>query len=174
MSSWGNKDTVASPGTITVTGVNVANGPGAATFFANNYAVGQTVDLLGGGSAVIVSITNNTVMVLASNTELTAASITREHTVSEKPVYIIEGDATTLANTVYGVSIAEQRVSNNLVTTTSNTQAVIANTGAHAGWTKLGDVYTDANGNLRRKNEVLVAMSTITGDAEDDTVLPDS
>ena len=175
MSAWGNKDTVASPGTITISGTAVSNGAGAATFFSNNYVVGQTISVGGSGSAVIVAIANNTRMTLASNTELTAATITdSEHTVSEKPVYVIEGDATTLANTVFGVSVAEQRVSNNLVTSTTNILAQIANTAAHAGWVKLGDTYTDVHGRLRRKNEVLVAMSTITGDADDDTLLPDS
>lgn len=33
--------------------------------------------------------------------------------------------------------------------------------------------YTDGNGNTRHKAETLVAFSTITGDASDDTVLPD-
>ena len=40
---------------------------------------------------------------------------------------------------------------------------------AHAGWVRYGDAYTDANGNARQKAEVLVAMSTITSDADDDT-----
>lgn len=39
---------------------------------------------------------------------------------------------------------------------------------AHAGWVKIGQSYTDANGNTRQKSEVLVAMSTITGDNNDD------
>jgi hypothetical protein len=45
---------------------------------------------------------------------------------------------------------------------------------AHAGWVKRIDAYTDANGNRREKSEVLVAMSTITGDAADDANFPDS
>lgn len=39
---------------------------------------------------------------------------------------------------------------------------------AHAGWVKITPSYTDANGNTRQKSEVLVAMSTITGDNNDD------
>lgn len=175
MSAWGNKDDVASPGTITVSGTAVSNGAGSSTFFANNYTVGQVVTIAGYGSATIVAIGNNTTMTLASNTELVTATITDSaHTVSEKPIYVIESDATTLGNTVFGVSVAEQRVSNNLVTSTSNTLAVSSNTAAHAGWVKLGDVYTDVHGRLRRKNETLVAMSTITSDAADDTELPDA
>ena len=40
---------------------------------------------------------------------------------------------------------------------------------AHAGWVKFGAQYTDADGNTRQKSEVLVAMSSITSDAADDT-----
>ena len=61
------------------------------------------------------------------------------------------------ANTVFGISVAEQGVSS-------------ANT-AHAGWNIMGERYTDANGNARQKTEVLVAMSSITGDGDD---LPNS
>jgi len=39
---------------------------------------------------------------------------------------------------------------------------------SHAGWVKITPSYTDANGNVRQKSEVLVAMSTITGDNTDD------
>jgi len=44
----------------------------------------------------------------------------------------------------------------------------------HAGWVHKIPTYTDANGNVRKKSEVLVAMSTITGDAADDGELPES
>jgi hypothetical protein len=39
----------------------------------------------------------------------------------------------------------------------------------HAGWVYFSDQYTDANGNVRQKTETLVAMSSITNDADDDT-----
>ena len=44
---------------------------------------------------------------------------------------------------------------------------------AHAGWVGITS-YTDMHGNLRVKTETLVAKSTITADASDDTILPDS
>lgn len=175
MSGWGDKDDVTSPGTVTVSGLNVSNGTGSSTFFSNNYIVGQVITIGGFGSATILAIANNTRMTLASNTELTTATITNaQHTISEKPIYIIETDPTILGNTVFGVSTAEQTVdvTNQQSSTKNNRQ--IANTAAHAGWVKLGDIYTDSNGNVRRKNETLVAMSTITGDAADDTTLPDA
>ena len=43
----------------------------------------------------------------------------------------------------------------------------------HAGWVGI-TTYTDCHGNVRVKTETLVAGSTITGDAADDTKLPDS
>ena len=84
----------------------------------------------------------------------------KAYSVSEKPKAVIEGDTTTLGTEVFGVSVAEQGVA------TANTN--------HAGWVKIGDRYTDSNNNVRQKTEVLVAMSTITGDADDDVQLPDA
>jgi hypothetical protein len=40
------------------------------------------------------------------------------------------------------------------------------------GWVKYV-TYTDSEGNTRHKSEVLVAMSSITGDASDDSVVAD-
>lgn len=178
MSAWGNKDDIASPGTVTLTSNSSGHFViGTGTFFANNYNSNTQVIRIGNyGQGAILSVSNATFMTLASNTEFDRATITgaNNYTVNEIPVAVIEGDATMLGNTVFGVSVAEQRVSNNLVTSTSNTLAVSSNTAAHAGWVKLGDVYTDVHGRLRRKNETLVAMSTITSDAADDTELPDA
>ena len=42
----------------------------------------------------------------------------------------------------------------------------------HAGWDGI-TTYTDTHGNTRTKTEVLVAMSSISGDAADDSVLAD-
>ena len=43
----------------------------------------------------------------------------------------------------------------------------------HAGWVGI-NTYMDMHGNLRVKTEVLVANSTISGDSDDDTILPNS
>jgi len=156
MSAWGNKDDIASPGTVTVAGVAIT---GTNTFFANNFVVGQVITVVDGGSGVIQSIADETNMVISSATEMSDV-IGKAYSVSEKPVSVVEGDSTILGTKVYGVSVAEQGVA------TANTN--------HAGWVKIGDRYTDSNGNIRQKTEVLVAMSTITGDAADDDLLPDS
>ena len=43
---------------------------------------------------------------------------------------------------------------------------------SHAGY--VGITSTDMHGNLRVKTEVIVASSSITGDASDDQLFPDS
>jgi len=155
MSAWGNKDDVASPGTVTVTGGTTVTGTG--TFFANNFSVGQMVAVTDSGSSVIVSIANSSVMTVSPSITNVSG---KAYAVSEKPVSLVSGDTTTDADKVFGVSVAEQGVA------TANTH--------HAGWVKIGDRYTDSNNNVRQKTEVLVAMSTITGDADDDVQLPDA
>jgi hypothetical protein len=314
MSAWGNKDDIASPGTVDISGLTVSNTAGQPTFFANNYAAGQVIDFGGFGSAVIAAIAGEGSLTIVSNTELTTGSATGiAYTVSEKPSYTVDTDTVVLANTVYGVSAAELSgtggitsvsvtgaganytvrptvtfsdttgtgatatatvkvvtmavanggsgftngavvqvgggtgtSANATVSTNNNSTAVnsltivnagsytalptvtnnlpsnfigsglrinlsmgvnavtvsavgsgytaptvvFANTGgtyssvatatavlqssdraqiAHAGWVKIGESYTDAQGNSRQKSEVLVAMSTITGDGDDDT-----
>ena len=173
MSSWGNKDDVASPGTVALASLTVT---GTTTFFANNYSIGDTINIAdAGGEAVIGAISNATVMTLQSNTNLTTGTLTgKAYTVSQKPKYIIDNDAAIVSTKVFGVSSAEQIVDVGTQQTAAENHRQIANTAAHAGWTKLGDIYTDANSNVRRKNEVLVAMSSIASDAADDTTLPDS
>ena len=170
MSAWGNKDDVASPGTVAVSGTTIT---GTGTFFANNYTSGMVVNVATLGSGVINVIANNTSMTVLSDVEITDGS-GKQYTVSEKPHAVVDTDPTTTGVQVFGVSTAEQ-----VVDVTAQQDAVvnnrkIANTAAHAGWVRIGDIYTDANGNVRRKNETLVAMSSITGDAADDTTLPDS
>ncbi len=66
--------------------------------------------------------------------------------------------------TVYGVDTTEQGVATN---------AGSQYAPAHAGYVGIM-TYMDSGGNLRVKTEVLVASSSITGDASDDTILPDS
>lgn len=157
MSAWGNKDDVASPGTVTVSGTTVT---GTNTFFANNFTVGQVITVTSGGSGVIQAITNATSLTITSATEMTDVAVANTYSVSEKPKAVIEGDATILGVDVFGVDTTEAGVA------TANV--------AHAGWVYKGDKYTDSNSNVRQKTEVLVAMSTITGDADDDADFPDS
>ena len=66
--------------------------------------------------------------------------------------------------TVYGVDTTEQGVATN---------AGSQYAPAHAGYVGIM-TYMDSGGNLRVKTEVLVASSSITGDASDDQLFPDS
>ena len=65
---------------------------------------------------------------------------------------------------VYGVDATEQGVA---------TAAGSSYAPAHAGWVAI-QTYTDMHGNSRVKTETLVAMGSLTGDQNDDTILPDA
>ena len=239
MSAWGNKDDIASPGTVTVTGGTTVTG--TATVFANNYSVGDVITITDSGTATILSISNSTVCtVTPSITNVSGKAFT----VSEKPISPVVSDGTIDPDDVFGVDSTEVGVkffriatvaiantgagfANNAkvqlrggtgtsgnVNITTDSQGVpsavtIVNAGrytvlptlenhlpanflgkglrlkltgtaasaanvAHAGWVHRKDAYTDAHGTRREKSEVLVAMSTITGDAADDADFPDS
>ncbi len=170
MSAWGNKDDVASPGTVAVSGVTIT---GTSTFFANNLTSGMVISVADLGQGVVNVITNETSMTLISNTEMINGT-GKAYTVSEKPIAVVDTDTNTTGAQIFGVDVAEQAADQALVYNDAVNNRGIANTAAHAGWVKLGAIYTDANSNVRRKSEVLVAMSSITGDAADDTTLADS
>jgi len=245
MSAWGNKDDVTSVGTVDLSGLTVSNSAGVSTFFANNLAVGQVIRIVGAGSGVISSITDETTLTLVSNTEIGVGSITgAQYTVAEKPVNVVDGDTNMIANNVFGVDTTEATlgigrvtaitistagtgyVNNEVVTISGGTSTVAANatvttndqgvpasvalgqggrysvlpdtpaatTGGsgsdltlsltfsetvsanvtHAGWVHRVPTYTDADGNVRNKSETLVAMSTITSDADDDAEYPEA
>ena len=65
---------------------------------------------------------------------------------------------------IYGVDTTEQSVA-----TTGSSQYAPS----HAGYVGI-TTYMDMHGNLRVKTETIVSCSSITGDASDDTILPDS
>ena len=170
MSAWGDKDDVASPGTVGLASLAVT---GSGTSFTN-YTVGNIITIAdAGGSAVIGAITSDTALTLAANTELTVGTLSgKNYTVSEKPVIVVANQTDT--DQVFGVDTTEQTVDQTKVANDTVNNRNIANTAAHAGWVKIGDIYTDSNSQVRRKSETLVAMSTISADAADDTTLADS
>ena len=73
----------------------------------------------------------------------------------------------TAGKAIYGVDNTEQGVVNGK---SGDARKYAA---PHAGWVGI-NTYMDMHGNLRVKKEVLVASSSISGDASDDTILPDS
>lgn len=176
MSQWGANDAIVLPAvTVDLDGVTVDRASGSLDFTGTEVNVGDVIQIAGvGGAAVINSIASATSLRLVSNSSLSQESISgaevfRLSTMPKDAVVTLG----TAANTVLGVDPTEQTVDVTAQQSAENDRG-ISNTAAHAGWVKVGDIYTDANGNVRRKNETLVAMSSISGDADDDDTLPDS
>lgn len=177
MALWGNKDAVA----ITGTTVSVTNGSkavtGSGTTFLTDLQVGSIVEITSGTTAKsrVAAIASDTALTLSDNfpgtTAGTLAIASVKKQLMPKNVYRQSTGgtagtrgATNLA-TVVGVDITEAQATSNI--------AKGINT---PGWTRF-KTYTDAQGNTRRKVEVLVAgngfTQAIMGDATDDTIVND-
>jgi hypothetical protein len=161
MSLWGNKDTVYSTGnvtTITSAGVITISG----STLTGNVEAGQMITMGAYGGGVIKSVDSNTQLTLHSAAGLTAGSgLTQAYNVSEAPKSTAL-DSNHNVNEVYGSNAAEVGVARTTIYSHD-----------HAGWVGI-TTYTDTHGNTRTKTEVLVAMSSISGDAADDSILADS
>ena len=86
---------------------------------------------------------------------------------TNKPKFVAQDGNGTIGNSAgvaitYGVDAVEENVVSNK-----------AKGMQHAGWVRRLS-YTDAQGNVRNKTETLVAMGSITGDANDDSVVADA
>mgnify|MGYP001501067346 CR=1 FL=1 len=160
MSLWGNKDTVYSTGnvtTITSGGVITISG----STLSGNVEAGQVIEMGAYGSGVIKSVDSNTQLTLDSAAGLTAGSgLTQAYNISESPKYLAK-DSNWAGNEIYGSDATEVGVARTTIYSHD-----------HAGWVGI-TTYTDTHGNTRTKTEVLVAMSSLTGDASDDSVLAD-
>lgn len=164
MSLWGNNDSVYSTGTVTVDYANLTVTGSGTTFSASGLVeAGHVITFDGnGGSAVITGITSDLQVSIASTAGLSGVAIaTTTYNINESPVYL-PGDSHWAGNDIYGVDTTEAGV--------ARTTAYAV---AHAGWVGI-TTYVDMHGNLRVKSEVFVAGSSITGDASDDAILPDS
>lgn len=163
MSLWGNKDTVYSTGNITtITDAGVITGSGT-TFSASGLVEsGQMITLGSYGGGVIKSVDSDTQLTLHSAAGLTAGTgLTQAFNISEAPKSTAL-DSHTNVNEVYGSNPAEVAAAKGTIYEHT-----------HAGWVGI-TTYTDTHGNTRTKTEVLVAMSSIAGDAADDSILADS
>lgn len=172
MALWGDKDrkTTGSTGTITIDYSGTVTGTN--TLFTTQGATGNYIVIASTNTSyLITSITSNiacTVQYGITGATMVAVSGATGYFFSEKPIYVataecdgstgIHGDA----NKVYGVDVTEAGVAAN--------RAKGLNT---PGWVRY-NTYTDSSGTTRYKSEVLVAMTTIAGDADDDSILPDS
>ena len=161
MALWGNKDLKAANGasdTVTVTA------SGLCTFSANVNAssvvdVGDWINVTDGGVGIIETVTNNTVVTVHSQTPLTNVSAKAWYTYTA-PKHI-GSSATESATTIFGVDTTEQAVAVADIAGAEDAN----NAPHHAGWVRRVDKGTGRK--PRDRYETLVAMSSISGDAED-------
>ena len=159
MALWGSRDTFTLTGTAFANStVNTSILTGTGTVFPTELEVGDTI---------VVNGVTRKVTAIASNTSLTfepawtAANTAGAVTAQDSPKYLAANSATVQSSqfngtqAIYGVD---------------TTEAVAETT--DPGWIFVRE-YTDMHGNPRKKNEVLVAMTSISGDAED-AVFPDT
>lgn len=155
-------DAKAIAGTVAVNGATgVVTGAGT-TF--TNYETGDVLSV-GGGDYIILSVANTTSMTVTSGqlgTEMATVAANSVYSVSDKPLYVGAAEVGGDLSKVYGVSTTEMNTAN----TSSEASSV-----AHAGWVRR----TEGTGGRagRVQYEVLVAGSSIAGDAEDDAILPE-
>ena len=171
MALWGNKDSFSNlTGTVSVDySTNIVTGAGT-SFSTAGISTGDVISIGVGntfGEVVIAGVTSETQISIASTQFLSGAAISGiAYTVSEKPVYTL-GDSNWGAGEVYGVDTTEMEV----VRAASGDARL--HKPQHAGWVGV-TTYTDTHGRLRVKTETFVAGSSITSDAEDDDIFPDS
>ena len=169
MALWGTKDTVYSTGNVNVnvtTGVVTEQSGGIAWTAGNGVKVGQVITVDGTSEGVIKSIDSSTQLTITTE-YLPASNISNKgYEIREKPVSTL-GDTNYGAGEIFGVDVTEQQVVN------AKTGDLRKYAPPHAGWVGI-TTYVDGNGNFRVKTEVLVAGSSISADASDDTKFADS
>lgn len=191
MALWGNKDSVYSAGTISVnlaTGI-ATGGVGVVTWTTSNgISTGQVLTVGAGatyGYAIITGFTSTSLSLASTSffvSGLTTVSAGSAYNISQEPVYTLvdsvyrapemktSGFSTSKFFTgVFGVDTTETGIAR--TTTVGGKAGAFGVT--HAGWVGV-TTYVDCHGNFRVKSETLVAGSTITTDASDDTQFPDS
>lgn len=158
MALWGNKDRKNPSGTVTLEN-------GSTTVIGNGTVF--TEDLKPGQSLVINN-TNHKIAAIIDDTTLELyvpwdgdSDSGYGIQANERPAYV----QTQYIGDVYGVDSGAPRYEAQL----PENRAKGLKT---PGWNKY-ITYTDSNGNVRHKTECLVAMGTIQGDANDDSVVAD-
>ena len=158
MSLWGNKDSKTTVGTCAVTDAGAVTGVASAVL--TNYKVGDFLRV-GANDYVFTAIadaSNATVRSATGSTTIPAIGATA-YEVSEKPLSTVYSENVDAA-LIYGADKVEVGI-------TGEGKSV-----AHAGWVKRTPGTGGRNG--RVQYETLVAMGSISGDAADDTPLPDA
>jgi len=172
MSLWGNLDlkpqTNTATATLTVTAAN-ATVVGVNTLFSTDFQVGDFL-YVGNNNYVFEAIANATVATVrageAGAALVSNASSNGAYVVSEKPKYVVYSHSqdsvnSEAANNIYGVSAAEISFAN----TASEANAI-----THTGWNKRT---VGSGGRAGRVFYETLVAGGISGDAGDDTILPE-
>ncbi len=166
MALWGTKDTVYSTGNVNVnvtTGVVTKQSGSIAWTAGNGVKVGQVITIDGTSEGVIESIDSATQLTIGTEYLPSSNISNKTYEIREKPISTLF-DTNYGVGEIFGVDAAEQAAARD-----DNSQY----RPAHSGWVGITS-YTDMHGNQRVKTETLVANSSISADASDDTILPDS
>ena len=166
MALWGTKDTVYSTGNVNVnvtTGVVTKQSGSIAWTSGNGVKVGQVITIDGTSEGVIESIDSATQLTIGTEYLPSSNISNKTYEIREKPISTLF-DTNYGVGEIFGVDPAEQAAARD-----DNSQY----RPAHSGWVGITS-YTDMHGNQRVKTETLVANSSISADASDDTILPDS
>lgn len=175
MALWGNKDLVYNEGTVSVNlETGVIDGVVGATTFTSAVSEGDVVTVGTGatyGYAVVIGVTSTTLSIASTEgfvSGLTTVPAGATYFVSQEPIYTV-GDShyqapeakSDYTSSVYGVDEIEVGAA-----------ATTAYAVTHGGWVGITS-YIDMHGNLRVKNEVLVAGGILTtSDAPGDAYFP--
>jgi hypothetical protein len=159
MALWGSRDTFTLTGTAFANStVNTSILTGTGTIFPTELEVGETI-VINGVSRKVTAIASNTS--LTFEPAWTAANTAGAITAQDSPKWLAANSETIQSSQFNGTKD---------IFGVDSTEAVAETT--DAGWIYVNE-YTDMHGNPRKKNEVLVAMASISGDAED-AVFPDT
>lgn len=167
MSAWGNTDNTTIAGTVTVYAANV-NVVGSSTYFTVNVKAGDYLTVSGQGKYQIADVTSNIALTLTTIPTAAAAG---------KVAFLQQGPKYKFTNNTMPVARQSNTVSIQTIYGVDSTEIASANlksNASHTGWVSY-TTYTDAYGAVRKKTEVLVAMSKngITQDDEN-TVFPNA
>lgn len=147
MALWGKRDSFSITGTVSVNNTETIV-VGSGTDFATELDLGDMITI-SSNKYKVVAIANDTYLTIDpafSGSNVSGGTITGQDT----PKYLTPADG----RKTFGVDTTEAEA-----------------TTKDAGWV-LRNTYTDVHGRTRDKREVLVALSSISADAED-TVYPD-
>jgi len=148
MALWGKRDSFSVAGTVSINNTETIL-VGSSTSFTANLNIGDMITL-DSSKYKVVAIANDTYLTISpafSGANQSGVTITGQDT----PKYLTPADG----RKTFGVDTTEAEA-----------------TTRDAGWV-LRNTYTDVHGRTRDKREVLVALSSISADAED-TVYPDT